>query len=142
MLKGKQSLQQSISIQRILSITSSQYFQHLEKEISALYLILDSSGADFAMPETENITLSLFNCSSIFFPIGFSLPKYFLAVCSVRIIELAAGNGLLRLPCSKTKSNMRKNVESTIRRVSLKDCSPVFTRLFKFIRRQVDSISG
>ena len=36
---------------------------------------------------------------------------------------------------------MRKKVESTILKLSLKDCSPIFTRLFKFWTRQVDSIS-
>src|SRR4030095_14570896 len=114
----------------------------LEKGIRALYLILDSSGADLAIPDTENITLSLASCNSMILPIAFCFPKYFFAVFSVRIIELLVGNGFSLSPSKRSKSKILKKLESTILMSSLNDCFPVLARVFKLKTRHVDSISA
>ena len=102
----------------------------LRKELNQLLLLLSSASDTFSGNKTLNfidefwgqffatpVTMKGSNLSAVFnkivLPIASALPKYFLAISSVRTIELGSAKAVLELPFNKGKVNTEKKLEST-----------------------------
>ncbi len=86
-------------LNQLLSISwIKRTFFRLHRILTHGNLMLDASGVSLTIPLTVNGTLSSPSSISMFLPIAFALPKYFLAVEGVRKTELSIANGLLAPP--------------------------------------------